>query len=642
MATDTPIQWCDDAVNPVMGCQGCELWLTGLQIKKALEEKILEKNPKADRKEIQLLLQEWKDGTDIHKARKKIVENIVAKLSVDVSGLETVIDESLRCYAGRQHLTRGPVNRGYAPKFEQVTAYRGRVMEMAQKPTLTGYCRPNKPWLNDFPRMIFISDMADALSKGITNEFLKEEIIDPVSRTDGQRHVWLWLTKLPHRMVDFNGWLKKQNLSWPKNLVAMTSVTSSDSTNKNRLENLKKLNGVTKGLSVEPLWQKVDLDLEGIHWCIVGGESGKESNPKPFHLEWAEEIKKQCEKTSTSFFLKQIGAAPFKGGKAYKIQKNGKDQNLKDSHGGEWSEWPEEFNNEQSRQIPEIFKRLVTNQDHQRLGLGFRDKPKKITVEDVVSDEPDVSKITDDNLEEQIKNAHLAAIAGVTAAVRAAYTAGKLLLEVQTRKRRAFTPWLKTISKTLSSATAYRYMKLANSFSLLRDFDELSLTQAYVITGALKPEAKSELKRPSAGRDQLSGLAKHVELFRRSWTDTEIATWSDEKRELFLQEYKEMEAQVEEVRRLKEQMDATASMLAVKQTEISNTDSRSEEATDEAASGLKAEKQKEKSPKIVEQVKDPRPKNPEAKVSTKTGSQKSTGQKEKTKSKGKPKPKPTT
>jgi protein gp37 len=85
-----------------------------------------------------------------------------------------------------------------------------------------------------------------------------------------------------------------------------------------------------KGLSVEPLWEKITLPLAGFDWVIVGGESGPYA--EPFDLAWAYDLKEQCRKAGTALFLKQLGAKPIESGQPLK---------LKDPHGGDWNEWPE-------------------------------------------------------------------------------------------------------------------------------------------------------------------------------------------------------------------------------------------------------------------------------------------------------------
>src|SRR5438309_9245945 len=122
MSMKTKIQWCDSSVNPTMGCEGCELWTAKVRI----------------------------------------------------------------CYAGNLHTRFGGVTKGYSPRFEQLTFWPGRMAEAAGWPDLAGTRRKQKPWLDGLPRLIFVSDMSDALSADVPFEFLEQEIIEVVTSTAGQ------------------------------------------------------------------------------------------------------------------------------------------------------------------------------------------------------------------------------------------------------------------------------------------------------------------------------------------------------------------------------------------------------------------------------------------------------------------------
>ena len=154
MSIKTKIQWCDSTANPTMGCDGCELW--GPQRR--------------------------------------------------------------TCYAGLLHTRFGGVTPGYAPSFAEVTLFPGRMEEAARWSDLTGKKRREKPWLDGLPRLVFISDMSDALCSVVPFEFLRDEIIQNVGSDHGRRHRWMWLTKRPERMAEFFKRLKKQGVRWPDNL----------------------------------------------------------------------------------------------------------------------------------------------------------------------------------------------------------------------------------------------------------------------------------------------------------------------------------------------------------------------------------------------------------------------------------------
>jgi protein gp37 len=95
---------------------------------------------------------------------------------------------------------------------------------------LTGTIRRDKPWLNGLPRLIFVSDMSDALSAAVPFDFLDQEIIQTALSSNGQRHQWLWLTKRPDRMARLSDDLKAKGISWPRNIWAGTSITSQATT----------------------------------------------------------------------------------------------------------------------------------------------------------------------------------------------------------------------------------------------------------------------------------------------------------------------------------------------------------------------------------------------------------------------------
>jgi protein gp37 len=228
---------------------------------------------------------------------------------------------------------------------------------------LTGLRRPQKPWLNGLPRLIFISDMSDALSKAVSFEYLEAEIIEVVTGRLGRRHHWQWLTKRPGRMAEFSKWLEKMGRTWPTNLWAGTSITTQESTA--RIEELLKVGdeNTTRFLSVEPQWEPIELHrwLPWLDWVIQGGQSGHRA--KRFELEWAYDLLRQCSEAHVPYFLKQLGCkATFKGA-AFRLE---------DSHGGDWTEWPEAL---RVRQMPLRFDGELMHEpglDQQRVVKGRR------------------------------------------------------------------------------------------------------------------------------------------------------------------------------------------------------------------------------------------------------------------------------
>ncbi len=237
------------------------------------------------------------------------------------------------CYAGTQ-FRRFKNRNGYGATFNNVTMFPGRMEHAAKASDLTGQRRPDKPWLDGWPRLIFVSDMSDALSKAVKFEYLETEIINVVAGEYGSRHIWQWLTKRPGRMAKFSAWLARKGVSWPENLWAGTSITKQETLY--RIRDLLDVGNdhTIRFLSVEPQLRPIEYgdSLHGIDWVIHGGQS-KQSDKKlaVFEVEWAESLLDDCRDLEIPFFLKQLGASPLRKGVALK---------LKDAHGGDWDEWP--------------------------------------------------------------------------------------------------------------------------------------------------------------------------------------------------------------------------------------------------------------------------------------------------------------
>jgi len=126
-------------------------------------------------------------------------------------------------------------------------------------------------------------------------------------------------------MAKFCDRLNQRGIAWPDNLVAMTSVTSGSTLR--RIDQLRKVNCRFRALSVEPLWESVRMNLDGIDWVIVGGESSCDDHE--FDLQWAREIRDQCRQEGDAFFLKQLGSLPVDHGQSLKLM---------DRRGGDWDE----------------------------------------------------------------------------------------------------------------------------------------------------------------------------------------------------------------------------------------------------------------------------------------------------------------
>lgn len=171
----------------------------------------------------------------------------------------------------------------------------------------------------------FVNSMSDLFHEKMPIEFL-DKIMGIIDLTP--QHVYQILTKREDRMFDYF-----QNRFVPENI--WLGVTVEDKKHGvPRIDKLRNINATIKFLSVEPLLEDIGkIDLTGIHWVIVGGESGAKARPmKP---EWALNVKKQCEVQNVAFFFKQWGTWGSDGVKRSK-KTNGRILN-----GQEWNEYPE-------------------------------------------------------------------------------------------------------------------------------------------------------------------------------------------------------------------------------------------------------------------------------------------------------------
>jgi len=330
-----------------MGCDGCELWpkspaqvMTG--IKTALKAPgATGDQSQADTASACAHLERLMRGrrfSDIYRSRCSLANAIPPTMLRLRETVDTVIRSQADCYAGLIGTNRAG-HPGYAGCFEVPKLFPGRMREAANWPLPAADEFAAKPWLAGLPRLIFISDMGDALSAAIPFAYLDQEIIRNVTSPPGRRHLWLWLTKRPSRMARFGAWLTRRGVAWPENLVAMTTVTSARTLA--RVDALLEVPSRFKGLSLEPLFEPVAVPLTGIDWVIVGG--GSDVLAKPFHVEWALELRKRCKAAGVAFFLKQLGKNPFFRGQPLA---------LANRHGGNWDEWKRQW---KTRQLPAGF-----------------------------------------------------------------------------------------------------------------------------------------------------------------------------------------------------------------------------------------------------------------------------------------------
>lgn len=146
------------------------------------------------------------------------------------------------------------------------------------------------------PQTIFVNSMSDLFHKDVPTDFIKK-VFDVMEQA--KRHRFQVLTKRSGRLLKLSS-----KLPWPDNVWMGVSVENSDYTG--RIEDLRKTNAKIKFLSIEPLLGPIpSLNLDGIDWVIVGGESGPKS--RPMNPVWVTDIRDQCRKANAPFFFKQWG-----------------------------------------------------------------------------------------------------------------------------------------------------------------------------------------------------------------------------------------------------------------------------------------------------------------------------------------------
>jgi protein gp37 len=146
------------------------------------------------------------------------------------------------------------------------------------------------------PSTIFVCSMSDLFHKDVPFEFI-DKVFKVVEETP--QHNYQILTKRAERMAEY---FETRNI--PHN--AWIGVTVENKETKYRIDHIRHLDATVKFLSCEPLLGDLgELNLDGINWIIVGGESG--SQARPMIEEWVLNIKRQADANNIPFFFKQWG-----------------------------------------------------------------------------------------------------------------------------------------------------------------------------------------------------------------------------------------------------------------------------------------------------------------------------------------------
>ena len=190
------------------------------------------------------------------------------------------------------------------------------------------------------PRLVFVDSMSDLFHPSVSTSFIDKVFAVMAAAT---RHVFQILTKRPGRMREYmEAGRELSDRRWPSALKAVsgevadfafppenvwlgTSVETQEV--EDRIDDLREVPASVRFLSLEPLLGPLpDLDLRGIDWVIVGGESG--TGAREMKQEWVVDIRDQCEAANVPFFFKQWGGV-------------NKKENGRDLEGREWNEMPD-------------------------------------------------------------------------------------------------------------------------------------------------------------------------------------------------------------------------------------------------------------------------------------------------------------
>jgi protein gp37 len=171
------------------------------------------------------------------------------------------------------------------------------------------------------PRRVFVNSMSDLFHKEIPTSFI-DSVFDTME--EAHWHSFQVLTKRSSLLVRYLRRRYGTTLAPPH---IWLGVSVEDEKNVVRLKHLRTAQASVKFVSFEPLLGPVgEIDLSGIDWAIVGGESGPHA--RPMLEEWAVEIRDQCRAADVAFFFKQWGGfRPKSGGRLLR--------------GREWNQYPQ-------------------------------------------------------------------------------------------------------------------------------------------------------------------------------------------------------------------------------------------------------------------------------------------------------------
>jgi protein gp37 len=210
-----------------------------------------------------------------------------------------------RCYAAR-----------FAERFRNVPAHPYESgFDLTLRPE-----RLQQPLSWKRPRMIFVDSMSDVFHKDIPLTYI-DQVFDTMEAADWHR--FQVITKRSSLMRNYAR--ERYNRRSPPAHIWL-GVSIEHAASKSRIEHLRATPAAVRSLSIEPLLGRLGrLDLAGIHWVLLGGETGP--GARPMEIEWAREVRDQCIAQSVAFYFKRWGGPrPKKSGTSL--------------DGREWKEFP--------------------------------------------------------------------------------------------------------------------------------------------------------------------------------------------------------------------------------------------------------------------------------------------------------------
>lgn len=175
------------------------------------------------------------------------------------------------------------------------------------------------------PRRIFVNSLSDVFHEEVDFSTIRQ-IFDVMRQA--RKHTFQVLTKRSERLREL-----RSQIDWPDNVWMGVSVENAKALS--RVDDLRRTAARIKWLSIEPLLEDLGrIDLRGIDWVVVGGESGAKRKGKSgpgarrMDLAWVRDIIEQCRQSEVPIFVKQLGLH-------WAL-----DNRARDKHGGDMTEWP--------------------------------------------------------------------------------------------------------------------------------------------------------------------------------------------------------------------------------------------------------------------------------------------------------------